>query len=97
MIGVDPDRFRHMTRPDGHGYLCHVECGFGTSERATVSCPECWRILTESAHADLWMAYYFDGSGIAIFASEIDALRYAVRHGMTTGPVVLGELLAIHL
>lgn len=30
----------------------------------------------------VWMAYYPDGSGFAIFSTEIDALRHAVGHRM---------------
>lgn len=29
-----------------------------------------------------WLAYYADQSGMAIFASEVEALRYAVEHSM---------------
>lgn len=29
-----------------------------------------------------WVAYHTDYSGIAVFSTEIEALRYAVEHGM---------------
>ena len=31
-------------------------------------------------HRGVWVAYYSDRSGIAAFDSEIEALRYAVKH-----------------
>lgn len=30
----------------------------------------------------IWVAYYSDWSGFAVFEAEIDALRYAVRQQM---------------
>lgn len=32
--------------------------------------------------AGVWVAYYSDRSGCAIFATEVECLRYAVRHTM---------------
>jgi hypothetical protein len=30
----------------------------------------------------VWLAYYNDWSGMAVFATEVEALRYAVQKGM---------------
>jgi hypothetical protein len=30
----------------------------------------------------IWLAYYADWSGVAVFATEIEALRYAVGRSM---------------
>jgi len=32
--------------------------------------------------AGVWFVYYLDYSGFAVFPTEIEALRYAVRHSM---------------
>lgn len=40
-----------------------------------------------------WVAYYSDWSGIAMFGTEIDALRYAVEHhGMSVKFFGWGEI-----
>ena len=44
-----------------------------------------------SADAGAWVAYYTDWSGLRLFASEVDALRYAVDHGMAVLFVAWGE------
>lgn len=31
-----------------------------------------------------WVASYYDGSGYAIFPTEVEALRYALEHTMNT-------------
>lgn len=36
----------------------------------------------EDAADGCWAAYYSDRSGVAIFATEIEALRYAVTNSM---------------
>jgi hypothetical protein len=38
----------------------------------------------------VWLAYYSDWSGMAVFATEIEALRYAVEKSMIVSPVVYG-------
>jgi hypothetical protein len=49
--------------------------------------------LRDQTAADprLWLAYYGDFSGLAIFTDEISALRYAVEKEMKVKPVVPGE------
>ena len=37
----------------------------------------------------IWMAYHTDWSGFALFATEIEALRYAVAHSMQVRAVLL--------
>lgn len=37
---------------------------------------------TENAKPGFWLVYYSDWSGIAVFDTEIDALRYAVEKQM---------------
>jgi hypothetical protein len=37
----------------------------------------------------IWMAYYHDFSGMGLFATEIEALRYAVNHSMTVVKITL--------
>lgn len=37
-----------------------------------------------------WIAYYSDWSGMAVFADELNCLRYAVEHRMDARFVPLG-------
>lgn len=39
----------------------------------------------------VWIAYYPDGSSVVPFATEIEALRYAVEHKMEARKVLWGE------
>lgn len=41
--------------------------------------------MTPTTTITIWMAYYPDGSDYALFGSEIEALRHAVRTGMQVG------------
>jgi hypothetical protein len=45
----------------------------------------------ESAEPVYWLAYDADWSGLAVFDSEIEALRYAVSHSMLVAQVELGR------
>lgn len=38
----------------------------------------------------VWLAYYRDWSGMAVFRTELDALRYAVEKGMAVTPLLFG-------
>lgn len=40
------------------------------------------RRMCEPAPGGFWLAYYSDYSGFAVFATEIEALRYAVDRSM---------------
>jgi hypothetical protein len=40
----------------------------------------------------VWLAYYTDWSGLAVFATEIEALRYAVDHTMSVAFREWGEI-----
>lgn len=39
----------------------------------------------------VWVAYYSDWSGIAVFSTEIEALRYAVERGMQVKGLESGD------
>ena len=41
----------------------------------------------------VWVAYYPGWTGIAVFATEIEALRYAVEHEMKVARFASGEVL----
>ena len=38
-----------------------------------------------------WLAYHYDRSGAVLFATEVEALRYAVENHMHVKQVVWGE------
>lgn len=38
----------------------------------------------------IWVAYYYDHSGVAVFDSEIEALRYALARSMQVKRVPFG-------
>lgn len=42
----------------------------------------------------VWLAYYADRSGMAVFDRELDALRYAVEHSMLVTRWTFGTDLA---
>lgn len=37
----------------------------------------------------VWIAYHFDWSGFALFATEVEALRHAVDRSMSVGELTL--------
>jgi hypothetical protein len=39
----------------------------------------------------VWLAFYRDWSGLAVFATEVEALRYAVGKGMAVAFAKFGE------
>jgi hypothetical protein len=46
--------------------------------------------MTDDTKAGAWVTYYADWSGIAIFATELEALRYAVGRTMEVKFVEFG-------
>lgn len=46
---------------------------------------------TTSDRGGVWLAYYSDRSGAAIFATEIEALRHAVEWSMAVRFVLFGQ------
>lgn len=40
----------------------------------------------------VWIAYHSDWSGFAVFATEVEALRYAVAHTMSCAFFAWGEV-----
>lgn len=47
--------------------------------------------MAEGQRDVIWVAYHSDYSEIAIFAEEIDCLRYALDHMMDAAQVELGR------
>jgi hypothetical protein len=39
----------------------------------------------------VWLAFHSDFSGMAVFHNELDALRYALEHGMKVLPLDHGD------
>jgi hypothetical protein len=39
----------------------------------------------------VWIAYHSDGSGLVVFASELEALRYALPSGMQVKFALFGD------
>lgn len=86
--------------------MTHVLTEYGTTScpvegvRADVdddgTCSACGVAVTErttdEASAGVWIARHSDWSGIAVFATEIEALRYAVDHSMQVAFMTWGEI-----
>jgi hypothetical protein len=43
--------------------------------------------------AELWCAWYEDFSDVALFGTELEALRYAIKSSMSVRKVKIGESL----
>ena len=53
-----------------------------SEDRDTMACPECGATIPVEREPGVWVAYCSDRSGVYLFATEIEALRYAVGYCM---------------
>lgn len=49
--------------------------------------------IRDEFDSDVWLAYYSDFSGLAVFKDELEARRHAMDHDMYVKAIGFGEVL----